>query len=161
MGKKEEILTWLTKCGVSFETVVHPAVFTIDALEALQLDKYGLVCKNLFLRDQKGKRHYLVVVRQEKQVDLKALGQRLGDKLSFASEERLERYLHLTKGAVTPLGVFYNEARNVEVIIDQDLMQESSVGVHPGENDASVFLSPDDLVRLIQTHGNPVSLLQI
>jgi len=101
------------------------------------------------------------VVRQEKSVDLKSLGQQLGIRLSFASEERLAKYLNLTKGAVTPLGVLFDESRHVEVLIDEDFMGEPSVGVHPCDNTASVFLAFDDLLRLLRSHGNPVSMIRL
>lgn len=159
--KTERVYQWLQENGIAYQVVEHPALFTIEEMNQIGLEKHGRVCKNLFLRDEKGRRHLLVVVRQEKSVDLKSLGQQLGIRLSFASEERLAKYLNLTKGAVTPLGILFDEARHVEVLIDEDFMGEPSVGVHPCDNAASVFLAFDDLLRLLKDHGNPVTLIRL
>lgn len=159
--KAERVYRWLQDSGITYQVVEHPALFTIEEMNQIGLEAHGRVCKNLFLRDDKGRRHLLVVVRQEKSVDLKSLGQQLGIRLSFASEERLAKYLNLTKGAVTPLGILFDEARHVEVLIDEDFMGELSVGVHPCDNTASVFLAFDDLLRLLRSHGNPVTLIQL
>ena len=78
--------------------------------------------------------------------------------LSFASEERLEKYLHLTKGSVTPLGIFNDKDHAVEVIFDKDLQQDLPIGVHPNDNTATVWVKLEDLVSLIRAQGNSVKL---
>ncbi len=145
----------LDAAGIAYEWVEHPAAFTIDEMDAIDLPHPEAVVKNLFLRDQKGKRHVLAVLPGHKRADLKALGEVLGDKVSFASEERLEKYLGLEKGSVTPLGVLNDEARAVEVCFDGEIQTMPLVGVHPNQNTATVFLKPGDLVELIQAHGSP------
>ena len=120
------------------------------------------IAKNLFLRDARGKRHFLVVLCSCKAVDLKALRGQLGTSaLSFASEDRLKRFLGLEKGAVTPLGILNDEARAVEVLFDRDLAGLPSLGVHPNRNTATVFLAFSDLESLIRSHGNCVSFVAI
>ena len=93
--------------------------------------------------------------------DLKALGGRLGVRLSFASEERLEEHLGLTRGSVTPFGVLNDEARAVTVLLDAGLWELPLVGVHPNENTATVVLSPDDLERVVREHGGPVERIEL
>ena len=159
MFGKQEIKMFLEEKNIPFEWVEHKAVFTIEEMEELGLESMDEIAKNLFLRDQKGKRHFLVVVKGLKQVNLKELGEKLGTKLSFASEERLEKYMGLTKGSVTPLGVLNDENCAVEVYIDEDLCKLKRIGVHPNENTASVYLSPDVLLNIIREHGNPVEIL--
>ena len=107
MFGKEEVKVFLKEKGIPFRWVEHKAVYTIEEMEELGLEKMEETAKNLFLRDQKGKNHFLVVIRADKQANLKELGEKLGGvRLSFASEERLEKYLGLKKGAVTPFGHF-------------------------------------------------------
>lgn len=154
---KQKVYDALDGSGISYERVDHPAVFTIEEMDALDLPHPGSVVKNLFLRDAKGKRHFLVVLPGHRQADLRTLGAKLGTKLSFASEERLEKYLGLTKGSVTPLGVLNDEDRAVEVIFDQELKSMPLVGVHPNHNTATVFLKTDDLVGLITGHGSKLT----
>ncbi len=122
---------------------------------ALGLEEENQVAKNLFLRDAKGKRHFLVVIKTEKTLNLKELGERLEiGKLSFASEERLQKYLGVEKGSVTPFGILNDESKSVEVIFDKDFDKNDSIGVHPNSNTASVFLKIEDLQNIVEEHGN-------
>ena len=92
-------------------------------MDRLGLPQKGTLCKNLFLRDAKGKRHFLVTCDEKKTVDLKALGRTLGaGNLSFASEERLEKYLGLKQGSVSPFGLMNDTDHAVEFFIDKDLI---------------------------------------
>ena len=161
MGKREEILNWLEGKGIAYELMEHPPVYTIEDMEQLGICLKGNVCKNLFLRDGKGKRHFLVMLARDKQADLKQLGEAVGVRFSFASEERLAKYLNLTKGAVTPLGIYYDRSAAVEVLMDADLAGEPNLGVHPGENTATIFLSCDDVVKLIRENGNSITMVRI
>ena len=100
---RQKVFDVLERLGIQVEWEEHPPVFTIDEMDDLGISGRGCVVKNLFLRDAKGKRHFLVVLAKDKQADLKGLQERIGcSKLSFASEDRLKKHLDLTKGAVTP-----------------------------------------------------------
>lgn len=160
MFGKQEIKAFLEEKKIPFEWVEHKAVYTIEEMEELGLEDMNEIAKNLFLRDQKGKRHFLVVIRADKQANLKELGEKLGiGKLSFASEERLEKYMKLKKGAVTPLGVLNDEACAVEVFFDEDFIGMDRIGVHPNDNTASVYLKTEDLLHLIREHGNALEIV--
>ena len=160
MFGKQEVKSFLEEKNIPFEWVEHKAVYTIEEMEELGLESMDEIAKNLFLSDQKGKRHFLVVIRADKQVNLKELGEKLGvGKLSFASEERLEKYMGLKKGAVSPLGVLNDENCAVEVFFDEDFTKMPCIGVHPNENTASVYLSPEDLLRVIREHGNELEIV--
>lgn len=101
-----KVLDVLDNAGIRYRMVSHDPVYTIEEMERLHLDADAEIAKNLFLRDARGKRHFLVVLCSCKTVDLKALRGQLGTSaLSFASEDRLKRFLGLEKGAVTPLGI--------------------------------------------------------
>ena len=159
--KRSIVFEALEALGVPYEVWEHPAVYTIEEMDALHLPDPSVVVKNLFLRDAKGKQHFLVVLQKDKQADLRALGEPLGVKLSFASEERLMKYLGLEKGAVTPFGILNDTERAVEVLLDADLECMPLIGVHPNENTATVVLKPADLVRIIERHGNPVEYMKV
>jgi len=151
MFGKEEVKVFLKEKGIPFRWVEHKAVYTIEEEET---------AKNLFLRDQKGKNHFLVVIRADKQANLKELGEKLGGvRLSFASEERLEKYLGLKKGAVTPLGILNDTACAVKVFLDRDFLEKEEIGVHPNDNTASVYLKTADLMQIIKEHGNSLEVL--
>ena len=159
--KRSIVFEALEALGVPYEVWEHPAVYTIEEMDALHLPDPSVVVKNLFLRDAKGKQHFLVELQKDKQADLRALGEHLGVKLSFASEERLMKYLGLEKGAVTPFGILNDTERAVEVLLDADLECMPLIGVHPNENTATVVLKPADLVRIIERHGNPVEYMKV
>ena len=158
----EEILQRLKELGIQYELIEHKAVFNIEEMDALGKDffKGATICKNLFLRDQKGKRHFLVTMKEEKQANLAEIAKScLATKLSFASEERLKKYLNLTPGAVTPLAIINDEQKAVEVILDKDLFKEEKIGVHPGVNTATVIISPADLEKYIKANGNKLKMM--
>ena len=160
MFEKQEVKAFLEEKNIPFEWIEHKAVYTIEDMEELGLEDMNETAKNLFLRDQKGKRHFLVVIRADKQANLKELGEKLGvGKLSFASEERLEKYLGLKKGAVTPLGILNDENCAVEVFFDEDFVGMEKIGVHPNDNTASVYLKTEDVLNIIREHGNALEIV--
>lgn len=162
MNQREKVFERLDAMGIQYEVMDHPAVFTIEEMENLEVTQYGDVCKNLFLRDEKGKRHFLVVLDKDKKADLKGIQKQLDcTKLSFASEERLCKYLQLSKGEVTPLAIINDPGCAVEVVLDRDLAGRSRLGVHPNDNTATVWLSFDALKKIIEQNGNRLHFVTI
>lgn len=162
MSAKEKVFEKLNELNLKYEVMNHPAVFTIEEMDALSITEQGDVCKNLFLRDEKGKRHFLVVLDKDKKADLKDIQKQLGStRLSFASAERLDKYLKLQKGEVTPLGVINDEEGSVEVVFDNDLIGKTKLGVHPNDNTATVWISFEDLKKVIDHNGNKIKYLNI
>ncbi len=152
----------LDKAGVKYEVTHHEAMFTMEELQQAGICKLGTVCKNLFLRDAKGRRHFLVVTTEEKAADMKQLAAALDStRLSFGSDERLMNCLKLTKGSVTPLGVLNDENLAVEVAFDKDLEGKQRLGFHPCINTATVWMSFDDIYRMVKEHGNSVKMIEI
>ena len=149
----------LEKMGIAYGYAEHIPVFTVEEMEKLPLPDDVVIAKNLFLRDHKGKRHFLVVVHQNKNADLKRLGEKLGTRLSFASEERLEKYLDLKKGSVSPLAAVNDGGKQVEFFFDRDLEACPRIGVHPNDNSATLFMTFADIVRVVEEHGNPVAVI--
>jgi Uncharacterized conserved protein len=86
---REKALQVLQDLNIEYELVDHPAAFTVADMDNMDLNRFGDGCKNLFLRDDKGRRHFLVVLAKDKTADLKQLG---CSRLGFASEERLYKY---------------------------------------------------------------------
>lgn len=159
MFGKQEVIDFLNEKQIAFEKVEHDAVFTIEDMEGLGLDEKGEICKNLFLRDQKGKKHFLVVLPHGQKVDMASLSDALGaGKLSFASADRLTKYLKLTQGAVSPLGVLNDEEKSVIVVIDKGLEGMDRLGIHPNDNTATLFLSYKDLLKILNENSSPIKM---
>lgn len=162
MEGREGVLSALKEMGLSWEMDEHEPVYTIEEMMNLGLHEKGTIVKNLFLRDAKGKRHFLVLLPDEKHADLKSISGKLNcPRLSFASEERLERFLGLKKGAVTPLGVLNDKDHAVEVVVDRALTKAAKLGVHPNENTATVWLSWMDLKKFIERCGNTMRTIDL
>ncbi len=154
---KSNIPAFLRERGIEFEMVEHAPMHTMEDMDAAGITKMGNVCKNLFLRDMKGKNHFLVTVMENKRVDLRALAEKIGStKLSFGSPERLEKYLGLQPGSVSPLGILNDESKTVRMIFDADLIGEERLGIHPNDNTATLFLPFEAVTELLRAHGNRV-----
>lgn len=150
----------LASLGIAFERFEHPPVATVEAALAHWAGIPAAHCKNLFLRNKKGTRHYLVVVEHTKVVDLARLARAVGDdRLSFASPERLMAHLGLAPGAVSPFGLINDRARSVQVIVDADLRHASHVAFHPNVNTATLRISGVDFERFLAWCGQPVRWL--
>ena len=160
--KRRIVFDTLDRLQIPYEVQEHPAAFTMEELERLGLLQEGEIPKNLFLRDASGKRHFLVTVAHARAVDTKWVRTQIGcSRLSFGSEERLERCLKLTPGSVGPLGVLNDSQLAVEVFFDRSLMELPRIGVHPNDNTATVWLKTRDMLEILREHGNPVNVVEI
>jgi Ala-tRNA(Pro) deacylase len=148
----------LSQLGVTFQRFEHPPVFTVEQALEHWAGIDAVHCKNLFLRNKKGDRHYLVVAAHTTTVDIAALAARVGEgRLSFASAERLAAQLGLTPGAVSPFGLVNDRMGSVRVILDKNLRSATRVGFHPNVNTATVVLAFTDFERFLAARGNPVT----
>lgn len=153
---REEVCAYLDERGVAYDRVDHEAVFTMGAMDALELPFANAVVKNLFLRDDKKRNYYLVVMPDDKPANLKALRAALGARpLRFASEEDLHGMLGLRGGAVSPFGVLNDEEGKVQVVFDEVLRDWPAVGVHPNDNTATLRVPLSDLLALFQDRAVP------
>jgi len=151
------VYEFLSKKNVDFEKMEHEAVHTMEDMQKAGICEKGMVFKNLFLRDAKGKTHYLVSIPEEKAVDLKKLAEQIGStKLSFASAERLEKYLSVSQGCVSPFGILNDENHEVIVVFDKAVSEEEKVGVHPNDNTATVWLKFADICTIAKELGNKI-----
>jgi len=155
--KEKQVLEVLDKLGISYRRYEHPAVFTVEQAEAHWRDVTGAHCKNLFVRNQKGNRHYLIILEASKKADLATLARKLGeDRFSFASAERLAKHLGLEPGAVSPFGLINDREKGVRVILDQDLKNAGQVNFHPNVNTATLGISYADFEKFLSWCGNAV-----
>lgn len=158
---KEAIYQYLKRHGVAFEVNEHQAVFNMGELDSVDLAHPEWDAKNLFIRDDKKRHYYLISVKGDKRVDLKAFRKRYGLRaLSFASENDLLTIMGLTPGSVTPLGLLNDADCKVHFYLDAEFVG-NLIGVHPNDNTATVWLNADTLVNLIKAHGNDVDIVEL
>ncbi len=152
----------LSALGIAFERYEHPPVASAVAAEEHWSGIDAAHCKNLFLRNQKGTRHYLVILKHLKRADLRAVADQIGDgKLSFGSPERLKAHLGVTPGSVSPFGLVHDAAHDVRVCIDRDLKHSPRISFHPNINTATLVISYADFERFLASCRNPVQYVTI
>jgi Ala-tRNA(Pro) deacylase len=158
MTEQERIVkARLDQLGIGYERHEHPPVATVEEAEVHWAGIDATHCKNLFLRNQKGNRHYLVVLVHSKKADLRKVADQIGDgKLSFASPERLMTHLGLSPGSVSPFGLIHDRDRAVRVVLDRDLKSAARLSFHPNINTATYVVSAADFERFLTACGNVV-----
>ena len=159
---RQTVLDALQALGIGFERHEHPPVATVAEAEAHWGGIDAAHCKNLFLRNQKGDRHYLVILTHSKRADLRQVADQIGDgKLSFASPERMMKYLGVTPGSVSPFGLLNDPDRHVRVFLDRDLQQAERITFHPNDNTATLVLTFKDFERFLRHVGHAVTLVTV
>ena len=158
---KKGIYDLLYPYNISYEVTEHKAVCNMAELSGVSFPYPESIAKNLFVCDDKKRNYYLITVKGDKRVDLKAFRRTYGTRpLSLAKEEDLKTVLGLTPGAVTPLGILNDKEHKTHFFLDEDFLTPPSIiGVHPNENTATVWLKTEDLLRMITEHTNPVKIV--
>jgi len=174
--RRQKTLDFLEEHGIGYELYTHPPLPTVKAALEYWKDVDATHCKNLFFRNHKGNRHYLVVLECHKEMDIHALEHKLRQgKLSFASEERMERCLGLKPGSVSPLGLIndigvaatanpkelYENGHRVKLFLDKDLKTAEKLSFHPCENTSGAVISNADFMRFLEIWGGEYEWLDI
>lgn len=156
-SQEQSVQARLQELGIAFTRYEHPPVATVDEASAHWAGIDATHCKNLFLRNQKGNRHYLVVLTASKKADLKAVADQIGDgKLSFASPERLMTHLGLTPGSVSPFGLINDREHVVRVVLDRDFQTATRLSFHPNINTVTLSIAAADFRKFLDACGNPI-----
>jgi Ala-tRNA(Pro) deacylase len=156
------VVARLEALGIRFERYVHPPIDTAESGREYWAGIDALHCKNLFLRNQKGTRHYLVIFEYTKRADLRAVANQIGDgKLSFASSERLQTYLGVTPGSVSAFGLIHDRNHHVQVFLDRGLKRAARISFHPNINTATLVLAWSDFQRFLTSCGNYVGEISV
>jgi len=159
---KEKVIKFLDENKIPYEIITHNPVYTMEDMINEGLDKKGVLAKNLFIRDQKGKRHFLITAHNDTQINLRELGEKLGvGKVSFCSPDRLMKYLGLEAGCVSPFGLLNDSEHAVEMVFDQKLQTCEKFCVHPNCHDATVWLSFPSLQKAVKLMGNDIKIIKM
>ena len=162
MTKKEQVLQLLAELDISYDIYEHPPVPTVE--EALPYwNKIDAThCKNLFFRNHKGNRHYLVILKHEQKLIIRDLEQRLKQgKISFASPQRMERYLGLSGGSVSLFGIINDSENHVHLFLDAELKSAKKISFHPNENTATVVISFESFLKFLDWSGNSYEFITL
>ncbi len=153
--KRETVFNALKLLGVDYEIYEHPPLDTIAIALKFWKSIAATHCKNLFFRNHKGKQHYLVIIKDTNPFDIHSLEKTLKQgKLTFGSEKRLEKYLGLKPGSVSPFGLLNDADQHVIVYLDEELKLSEKISFHPNDNTASLVLNYSDFIRYLEDRGN-------
>jgi Ala-tRNA(Pro) deacylase len=156
------LLQYLDQLTIPFEYHSHVAVYTSGQARRLIPPLAGVSAKNLFLRDKKGIRHFLLTFMDTKTLNIKALAASLGiNNLSLASPERLMRILGVEPGAVSLMALFIDKNCNTEVLIDEEIWQSDKLQCHPLINTATLVISLPDIKKFLKATGHTAKLVKI
>jgi Ala-tRNA(Pro) deacylase len=145
----------LNHLGIAFDYYEHPPVPTVEEASQYWAGIDSTHCKNLFFRNHKGDRHYLVIFEYSQSLNIRDLELRLKQgKLSFASPERMMRYLGLQPGSVSPFGLIHDTQNHVHLFIDANLQKADRLSFHPNLNTASLVIGFPDFLKYLNFTGN-------
>jgi Ala-tRNA(Pro) deacylase len=162
MRGQKELYQLLEKLNIGIEYHEHPPLATIEDAKIHWQDYNSGRCKNIFFRNHKGNRHYLVILEHLRQLDIKDLEKRLKQgKLTFASDKRLKKYLGVEPGSVSPFGLINDNEKHVHLFIDETLKDFDRLAFHPNVNTASLVISKDDFVKFLQYTGNSYEFISL
>lgn len=162
MTGKPQVYEALERLGIAFDYYEHPEAPTIEIASRFYRGEGTTLCKNLFFRNHKGNRHYLVIMDARFPMDIHDMERRLRQgKLSFASPERMMRYLGVKPGSVSLFTLVNDVNHEVFLFVDKGLMQAEKVAFHPNDNRASLVISRDDMLRFIESTGNPWEVVDL
>ncbi len=157
-----ELYELFKNLNIDFEYHEHPPAPTIEIAKKYWKDLDATHCKNLFFRNHKGNKHYLVIFEHEQNLSVKTLEQMLKQgKLSFASEWRMEKYLGVKPGSVSPLALINDKENHVKVFFDKNLLKSEKISFHPCINTASLILKFEDFIRFMDWTGNEYEFLEL
>lgn len=162
MNGDPQLYNLLHDLQIEFEYIAHPPAPTIEIARQYWEGHDAQHCKNLFFRNHKGNKHYLVILDCNSNMDIHAIEQRLHQgKLSFASEKRMMKYLGVTPGSVTPFGLINDTEHHVHVFLDKNLQKAKHISFHPCINTASLIISLNDFIHFLNYTTNTYEWLEL
>jgi Ala-tRNA(Pro) deacylase len=162
MRGQKELYSLLVELEISYDYHEHPPLATINDAIIHWKDYNSGRCKNIFFRNHKGDKHYLVILEHLRQLNIHDLEKRLlQGKLTFASDQRLKKHLGLEPGSVSPFGLINDKEKHVHIFIDEKLNESDRLAFHPNVNTATLVISKNDFLRFLDHTGNTYEFIRL
>lgn len=162
MNGQPQVYAYLEQMGIEYEYFEHPEAPTIAEASKYYRGEGTTLCKNLFFRNHKGNKHYLVIMDAQHQMDIHDIEHQLHQgKLSFASEERMMKYLGVRPGSVSLFTLVNDANHEVILFVDSKLKEAKKVSFHPNLNTASLVISNADMMKFIENIGNTYEFIDL
>ena len=167
--RKSGCTTFLDSLGVEYQRIDHEAAMTMEACEEIDRtlsegeEKGVAICKNLFLCNRQETDFYLLLIPGDKSFKTKYLSAQIGSsRLSFAKPEYMEKYLDITPGSVSIMGLMNDHEKKVQLLIDEDVLKDEYFGCHPCINTSSLKIRTKDLVeKIIPAMGHEPKIVKL
>lgn len=148
---KEEVYKYLDNLNINYQVVNHPKAYSTEDADKYIEGYEGIRTKTMFLYNKNKTNFYLIVMDENKRIDFKKLEEELQEKkLKFSSDEVLFEKLKLEKGVVSIFGLLNNKD-NIVVLFDEDIINDLPLTFHPNENDATIFINSEDVIKFLNT----------
>lgn len=162
MNDRNSVFDYLNVLNINYDLIEHPPAPTISEAMKYWKNVDATHCKNLFFRNHKGNKHYLVIFDAHQQLAIHDLEKRLNQgKLSFASEKRMAKYLAVQPGSVSPFGLINDIENHVHVFLDARLKNSKKISFHPNDNTASLVISFSNFIKYLENIGNRFEFLDL
>jgi Ala-tRNA(Pro) deacylase len=162
MNGQAQLYRIFEQLDIPFEYHEHPAAPTIEEARKYWKDTEATHCKNLFFRNHKGNKHYLVILEHTQLLDIHDLEKRLKQgKISFASGERMKSYLGVSPGSVSPFGLINDQAHHVHVFLDENLLKSARISFHPNNNTATLIVTFTDFMKFLNWTTNKFEFIKL
>lgn len=156
LEKEIRVYDFLDSLGINYQRIDHEAAMTMEACEEIDRtlsegeENSVAICKNLFLCNRQETEFYLLLIPGDKSFKTKYLSAQIGSsRLSFAKPEYMEKYLDITPGSVSVLGLMNDHEKKVRLLIDEDVLKDEYFGCHPCINTSSLKIRMEDLTEKI------------
>lgn len=162
MRGQQQVYDYLDGLGIEYDYYEHPEAPTIEIAAQFYRGEGTVLCKNLFFRNHKGNKHYLVIMDASHNMDIHDIEKQLHQgKLSFASPERMMKYLGVKPGSVSLFTLVNDLEHEVILFVDNKLKSATKVSFHPNDNTASLVISNSDMMKFIENIGNVYQFLDL
>jgi len=162
MNDRKIVLDTLDRLGISYEKYEHPPIPTIEEALIHWKGIEATHCKNLFFRNHKGNRHYMVVFEHSQKLAIRDLEQKLKQgKLSFASEKRMLKYIDTIGGSISPFGLINDNENHTHLFLDENLLKAKKLSFHPNDNTMTLVLNQKDFIKYLDWMGNDYEFLNL
>lgn len=151
----KKICDYLKRNFIKFSLFEHQPVYTVEDVKNAKLDIPGVPTKNLFLRDKKKTKYFILISQEDKRIDFKKIGQFIDTKnLTFASEKELNSILKLQMGDVSPFGIINDKEKIVSILLDSELVDKSNINLSANSLTLTIIIDYEELVKFIECVGN-------
>lgn len=150
LDKEVRTYDFLDSLGIEYGRIDHEPAMTMELCEAIDIALKATTCKNLFLTNRQETDFYLLLMPGDKKFKTKDISAQIGSaRLSFASGEHMEKYLDITPGSVSILGLINDKEKKVRLLIDEDILNGEFIGCHPCINTSSLRIRTEDMMNKI------------